>query len=387
MLFNPLFTEFTAMKLHEFQAKELFKKHGITVPRSFLVRKLSELKQKKLKGEYAVKAQVLVGGRGKAGGVKFCHATMVPEAAAGMLGNYLKGERVESVLVEEKLDVRREYYLSLAISRSEKSVVFLFSRAGGVDIEELAREQPQEVHRLLLGSFEWARVFSFFLALEKEHANALTEVVEKMHRLMTSKDCELVEINPLVLDARGKFLAADAKVSIDENALYRHPEFESFKGAAHATKLEERARAKGLAYVELEGDIAVIGNGAGLVMATLDVLNYFGGKPANFLDVGGGAAHEKMEHALRIVLAKKPTPRVALVNIFGGITRCDEIAEGLARFKKKHKVTQPLVVRMIGTNEAEGKRVLEKNGIHAMNSMEDAARKAVQLAGSIGGVE
>ncbi|HLD80422.1 MAG TPA: ATP-grasp domain-containing protein, partial [archaeon] len=214
------------MKLHEFQAKELFKKHGITVPRSFLVRKLSELKQKKLKGEYAVKAQVLVGGRGKAGGVKFCHATMVPEAAAGMLGNYLKGERVESVLVEEKLDVRREYYLSLAISRSEKSVVFLFSRAGGVDIEELAREQPQEVHRLLLGSFEWARVFSFFLALEKEHANALTEVVEKMHRLMTSKDCELVEINPLVLDARGKFLAADAKVSIDENALYRHPEFE-----------------------------------------------------------------------------------------------------------------------------------------------------------------
>ncbi|HLD80882.1 MAG TPA: ADP-forming succinate--CoA ligase subunit beta, partial [archaeon] len=148
-----------------------------------------------------------------------------------------------------------------------------------------------------------------------------------------------------------------------------------------------RARAKGLAYVELEGDIAVIGNGAGLVMATLDVLNYFGGKPANFLDVGGGAAHEKMEHALRIVLAKKPTPRVALVNIFGGITRCDEIAEGLARFKKKHKVTQPLVVRMIGTNEAEGKRVLEKNGIHAMNSMEDAARKAVQLAGSIGGVE
>ncbi len=325
--------------------------------------------------QVAVKAQVLVGGRGKAGGIKLVEKAEAPEAVKAMLGTELKGEKISEVLIEEKLNIDCEYYLSLTVNRSDKNVTFLFSEEGGVEIEELAKVSPEKIIRVgIVGEFPRELVQA---AMESNaHASQIVALAEKMFALMKEKDAELVEINPLVVSS-GQLIAADAKVIIDDNALYKHEEFARLK-ERELSELEKKSREFNLNYVELDGDIAIIGNGAGLVMATLDIVQHFGGTPANFLDIGGGANVEQMQKAVEIVLEKKP--KGIWINIFGGITKCDEVARGLANYANERGISIPIVVRMIGTNEAEGKKILEENGIRSLDSMELCAKKIVELA-------
>jgi len=362
------------MKLKEYEGKELFAKHGLAIPKGRVAHDADEVAEavRHLPGsEVVLKAQVLVGGRGKAGGVKVVPKEQAVAAAKKMLGMRIHGEAVLELLVEEKLAIDRELYLSLIVNRAERCITLLFSPEGGVDIEELAKRAPEKIARIPLHEFNSRAVDLKWL----EQGSQLLEMVKVLHRLMEKEDAQLVEVNPLVLSGK-TLVCADAKVILDDNALYRHKEHERRK-RLELSGLEADARDAGLQYVELDGDIAIIGNGAGLVMATLDVLAHFGGKPANFLDVGGGASVEMMERALDIALKKRVSG--LFINIFGGITRCDEIAQGLINYRKEKQLKVPLVVRMIGTNEAEGRKLLEKAGIPSLDSMEEGARKMVEM--------
>jgi succinyl-CoA synthetase beta subunit len=348
------------MILKESEAKKIFQKYGIAIPDGILVSDVNEIAQylECLKSDdLIVKAQVLSGSRGKRGLILSAAKENVAEKAKELLGKEVDGEKIEQVLIEEKIPAEKELFLSLTIDKAEKSVILLFSEQGGVDIEELT----EKIIKVPIEKYK-----------EEIKDEKLIPLIEAMHKLMKELDAELVEINPLVL-VEGKLIAADAKIRIDDNSLFRHPEFEEKKSG-----LETKAKEAGLNYVELEGNIAVIGNGAGLVMATLDILANFGGKPANFLDVGGGASVEKMEKALEIALLK-PDVKGIFINIFGGITRCDEIAEGIVNYTKKNKISIPIVVRMIGTNEAKGKDILSKAKIHCLASMEECAKKIGEL--------
>ncbi len=347
------------MKLLEHEGKSIFKKHGIAVPESVVTSSSKDFRELKAK-EVVVKAQVLVGGRGKAGGIKTAKDD-VKGIINEVLSMEIKGEKVKEVLVEEKLDIEEELYLSVTVDRASKGLTLLYSSEGGVDIEEVAAKSPDKVLKVQADS------------LDKIPLEVRT-IAKKLYEISKELDAELVEINPLVR-AGGRLVAADAKVIIDDNALFRHEEFR--KKEKVQTKIEKMAADSGLQYVELEGDIAIIGNGAGLVMSTLDVLDHFGGKPANFLDVGGGASVEKMEDAMEITLTKKP--KGIFINIFGGITRCDEIAKGLVNYAKEKGVKVPMVVRLIGTNEEEGKKILNDAGISSLDSMEGCAKKIVEL--------
>ncbi|MFH1638616.1 MAG: ADP-forming succinate--CoA ligase subunit beta [Candidatus Woesearchaeota archaeon] len=349
------------MKLLEHEGKEIFRRYEIDIPKGVVVSSPEMFKGLNAE-EVVVKAQVLVGGRGKAGGIKFA-SSVVKETISSILGMSIKGEAVNEVLVEEKLPIEEELYLAVAVDRTNKCLILLYSTEGGVDIEETALNNPEKILKIPI------KDGSSFASLPKD----VQPIAEKLYRISKEMDAELVEINPLV-KANGKLIAADAKVIIDDNALFRHPEFSKKKDY---TYIEEIAASSGLQYVELKGNIAIIGNGAGLVMATLDVLDYYGGKAANFLDVGGGASVEKMEKALEVALMKNPSG--IFINIFGGITRCDEIALGLVNFISSRNVQLPLVVRLIGTNEEEGKKILNENGISSLDSMEECAKKIVEL--------
>ncbi len=365
------------MKLKEYEGKELFKKYKLVVPKSFVVTSPEEVGDHldDLPGdEVVLKSQVLVGGRGKAGGIKICSKEEAVEVARKMLGTRLKGEAVMELLVEEKIQIDQELYLSFTVNRAEKALTMLFSLEGGVDIEELAHSSPEKIARVVMTDFDAKAVHADLEWLD--YGKELFSIVRSLHGMMIREDAQLVEINPLVI-SNGNLVAADSKVVIDDNALFRHDEFAKNR-ELELTGLEAEAQRAGLQYVELDGDIAIIGNGAGLVMATLDVIAYFGGKPANFLDVGGGASVEKMETALDIVLSKKEVKGL-FINVFGGITRCDDIAQGLANYRKENNITVPMVVRLIGTNEKKGKKILEKNGIPALNSMETGAQKIIEL--------
>lgn len=364
------------MKLKEYEGKELFRKYKLAVPAGFVATTPEEVADclHELKGEEVVlKAQVLVGGRGKAGGIKICPKEEAAEVAKTMLGTRIKGEPVLEILVEEKLRIEQEMYLSFTVSRAEKGLVLLFSLEGGMDIEELAKRSPEKIARISMTEFDAKAVHADlkWLYCGKE----LFGLVKALHAMMIQEDAQLVEINPLVL-SDGRMVAADSKVIIDDNSLYRHREYASHK-ELELTGLEAEARKSGLQYVELDGDIAIIGNGAGLVMATLDVIAHFGGRPANFLDVGGGASVEMMEKALDIALSKPV--KGLFINVFGGITRCDDIAKGLANYKREKNITVPMVVRLIGTNEGNGRTILKKNGISALDSMEAGAKRIVEL--------
>jgi succinyl-CoA synthetase beta subunit len=360
------------MKLPEYQGKELFQEHGISIPWGAAVRSEEAVEGLEVPTEEAViKAQVLLGGRGKAGGIRVVRREKLRPVVAALLGSEIRGFRVEEVLVEEKIEAVEEWYLSLTIDPSEKSIVAVYSEEGGVEIEEVARKSPEKILR-----------FPYPGRIPEEIDPAVVPVIETLYRVMRAYDAELVEINPLAKTRKG-LVALDAKILIDDNALFRHPEFQGGKVTRDLTPIEAKAQEYGLLYVELEGDIAVIGNGAGLVMATLDVLEHFGGRPANFLDVGGGASVERMEKALEVVLMKGP--RKVFINIFGGITRCDEIAEGIVRFRKSRGIRVPIIVRMIGTREEEAKEILEAEGIDVLDSLEEGARKAVEADGDSGG--
>lgn len=360
------------MRLKEFEGKALFKDYGILVPKSVLVKSSKSLK--KVKNDVVVKAQVLVGGRGKAGAIKKADPSTYQKVVRSLLGKKVKGYKVEEVLVEDAIPIDKEFYVGFTIDRVSKGVVCMVSEEGGVDIEEVAEKNPEKIVTFPLSSFSKKEAQQKLKRMKEK--KGIIPVLSRLYSLMREYDASLVEINPLVL-SHGRMIALDSKIILDDNALYRHPSFKKEKGK-ELTFIERKAFDAQLQYVELGGNVAVIGDGAGLVMATLDVLNYYGLKPANFLDVGGGASVEKMEKAVELALMKKGV-KAFFINIFGGITRCDEIAQGLVNYKKKKNIKIPLVVRMTGTNEEAAQRILKQNDIYALDTMEDCAKKIKQL--------
>lgn len=367
------------MKLHEYQAKALFAQYGLPVQQGVVIERPEQVDELTLKYPLVLKAQVLVGGRGKAGGIKLAGTPAeARQHAAAILGMDIKGEKVRRLLVAEAAEIGVEYYLAFIVDRGARRLAGIASAAGGIDIEEVARRTPEKITRTAIDPFlgfrgHHARGLGRGIGLAGALLADFVGVATGLYRLCATEDAELAEINPLAV-VGGRLLAVDAKVIIDDNAVYRHPDLPKNE---ELTELERAARAAGLSYVELDGDIAVIGNGAGLVMSTLDVVAHFGGRPANFLDVGGGATTDNMKQAVGIVV-RKPGVRALFVNIFGGITRCDDIARGIIAAPSP----VDLVVRLTGTNEEEGRSILQAAGIHVYQDPEEAARRAVELAAS-----
>ena len=377
------------MKLFEYEAKTILARHGVPVPKGVLVEDRSKVRQtvEALEFPVVVKAQVLVAGRGKAGGILFAHdVDEAEEKVEKVLGMQIKGIPVRSVWIEEKLQVKQELYFGITTDRFSQRYVAAASASGGMEIEEVASRTPEKVIKLLINpeygfrSFH-ARELAAKLGYKGQSVSELGRVLECLYRVGMEYDCELIEMNPFVETVDGKFAAADARIIIDDNSLFRHPEYKKrlLEGQSELTAQELEAMKNDLAYVKLDGNVGVIGNGAGLVMATLDAIQYYAGKPANFLDVGGGAPSEKTAVALRVVLSD-PNVRVLFINIMGGITRCDEVARGILEAQEKVGVKVPMVIRLVGTNEEEGKRILTDAGIHVLDSMDEAAQRAVELA-------
>jgi len=376
------------MKLFEYEAKEIAQQYGLLVPRGIVASTPQEAKEafQKLNQPSMIKAQVLVAGRGKAGGIKpASNPDEAFEVAKTLLSMTIKGEKVAKVLVEQKLAGKHERYLSIVVDRSSRCYTLLCSTEGGVDIEQIALQSPEKIvrHKIdpLIGlqPFE-SRLVARRLGYSGKQMNQLTSVISKLYEIMLDYDAELIESNPLIETENGELVAADLRILLDDNSLFRHQKFlERMKTfEPDMTDLEVKAREKDLAYVELDGDVGIIGNGAGLVMATLDMILDYKGKPANFCDVGGGASEERIASALEIVLAN-PRVKVLLINIMGGITRCDDVARAILDIQKKMGIAKPMVIRLVGTNEEEGQRILAAANIPSLNSMEEAAAKAVEL--------
>jgi len=358
------------MKLLDHEARIIFGEYGIPVPRGFVIHTPAELApvMKELGEKFVLKAQVEVGGRGKSGGILVADPSNGEERAAELFRKEIKGVPVREVLAVEYLEIHHEYYASIAIDRSTKQALILFTDQGGVDIETLAREQPAAVRRASLPLL-MQDIPPFMLRdLRGTAPKEMGKVLNRLYRVFCEKDALLAEINPLVATPGGIY-AADAKLIIDDNALSR----QGITLNRDLTQREREAETHGFSYVELNGDIGVIGNGAGLTMATLDLLAYYEGKAANFLDVGGGADQERVMHAVRLVAAD-PSVKVIVVNLLGGITRCDEVARGII----SAGISQPVIVRLAGTNEAEGKQILDGSGYRMMDSMELAVKAAVE---------
>lgn len=376
------------MKLFEYEAKSLAQNLGINTPKGGLASTPDEARDvhKRIGGEVVVKAQVLVAGRGKAGGIKFgSKPDETRDRASEILSMTIKGEKVKKVLVEQKLATKKELFASIVQDRANKCQTLLASDQGGIDIEDVARQSPEKVlrHRLDpvygMRGFD-ARQVALKLGYQGLKLGSLTDLLSNLYRLSVIYDAELVESNPLVETQDGRFVAADLRVIMDDNSLFRHPEFQerSKEVSGEVTPLEAKARENGLAFVELDGDIGIIGNGAGLVMATLDMVNHYGGKPANFCDVGGGANAEHVGTALQIIQGD-PKVRSIFVNILAGITRCDEVARGIIDVKKVVGLRKPLVIRMQGTNYEEGKKLLNAAGITTLEKMDEAAQLVTGL--------
>jgi succinyl-CoA synthetase beta subunit len=376
------------LKLFEYEAKEIAQQYGLLVPRGIVASTPQETKEafQKLNQPSMIKAQVLVAGRGKAGGIKpASNPDEAFEVAKTLLAMTIKGEKVAKVLVEQKLTSKHERYLSIVVDRSSRCYTLLCSTEGGVDIEQIAIQSPEKIirHKIdpLIGlqPFE-SRLVARRLGYSGKQMNQLTSVISKLYEIMLDYDAELIESNPLIETENGELVAADLRILLDDNSLFRHQKFlERMKTfEPDMTDLEVKAREKDLAYVELDGDVGIIGNGAGLVMATLDMILDYNGKPANFCDVGGGASEERIASALEIVLAN-PRVKVLLINIMGGITRCDDVARAILDIQKKMGIAKPMVIRLVGTNEEEGQRILAAANIPSLNSMEEAAAKAVEL--------
>jgi succinyl-CoA synthetase beta subunit len=374
--------------LYEHQGKELFARHGIPLVEGFVAESAGEARRiaERLGGKVAVKAQVQIGGRGKAGGIQLVQSADEAEAAAReILEGGFRGTPVTRVLVERLVDIAAQFYAAITLDRSSQRYLAMVSNEGGMDIEEIARTMPQAIRRsgidpvLGLRSYQ-VRYLAGHVPVEAREGTA--DVLQKMYRIVCSADATLVEINPLVLLKGGVVLALDAKVTIDDNALYRQPEIAALRSSFPVDPTQARANEKGLQYVKLEGEVGIIGNGAGLVMSTLDVVSQAGGRPANFLDVGGGASADSMATSLEVVLSD-PAVRSVLVNIFGGITRGELVAEGILEALRRVEPEVPIVVRLDGTNAEEGRRILADAGhpkIVPAPTMLEAARKAVDLA-------
>jgi succinyl-CoA synthetase beta subunit len=385
------------MNLHEYQSKRLLADYGIPVPRGGVAFSPEDARSCALDiggGRWAVKAQVHSGGRGKAGGVRLCGSEdEVATAAHHLLGSELvtcqtggKGLPVHAVLVEEVRDIAREIYLSLLVDRSSARVMFLASGEGGMDIETVAAEAPEKilscrVHPAAGFQPYQGRDIGYALGLDTAQVGALTRLMAGMYRLFLEKDLNQIEINPLIVTADDELVALDAKVGVDDSALFAHPDLAGLRDTSQEDARENAAREHGLSYVTLGGNIGCMVNGAGLAMATMDMVKLHGGLPANFLDVGGGATAEKVAEAFKLILSDSGV-RAVLVNIFGGIVRCDLIAEGLIAAVREVQVGVPVVVRLEGTNAGEGRDLLERSGlaIIAANELDEAARKAVEAA-------
>jgi len=385
------------MKIHEYQAKAILARYGVTTPRgevAFTKEEGREAAQRLKTPVCVVKAQIHAGGRGKAGGVKLAHsADEAAEIASHILGMKLvtpqtgpAGRIVRRLLIEEGLDIKRELYLGILVDRATSRVVFMASAAGGMEIEEVAKQNPGAILRETIhpavGLLPYqARKLAFGLGLPSEVANQSAPFLQALYRAFLDTDASLVEINPCVLTGDGKLVALDAKMTFDDNALFRHKELRELRDLDEEDPLEVEASKYGLNYIKLDGSVACMVNGAGLAMATMDIIKYAGGSPANFLDVGGGASAEQVKNAFRILLSD-PEVRAVFINIFGGILRCDVLATGVVAAAKDLQVRIPVVVRMEGTNVERGQQILRESGLNftIANGMKDGAQKVVALA-------
>ncbi|MCC7361625.1 MAG: ADP-forming succinate--CoA ligase subunit beta [Anaerolineales bacterium] len=378
------------MKLHEYQSKLIFARHGIPIPKGKIAASASEARDiaTELGGRVVVKSQVLVGGRGKAGGIKVAKtAGEAEDLAAKILAMTIKGLPVRKVLVDEAADIKKEIYFGLTNDRASRRPVMIASAAGGVEIEEVARTDPDKIIREyvdpMLGLRDYQiRNIALSIELPREHWRAFEQIAQGLYQVYKNTDATLAEINPLVILGDNRLLALDGKIVLDDNALYRHPDLAEMRDLDEETSQETEARKYGLSYVKLDGEIGCMVNGAGLAMGTMDIVQLFGGSPANFLDIGGGAQADKVAAALRIILSDRKVKTV-LINIFGGITRCDEVAHGIiAALETQHRRV-PFVVRLVGTNEAEGRRILADAQMLTATSLADAAQKAVAAARTV----
>jgi succinyl-CoA synthetase beta subunit len=375
------------MKIHEYQGKELFDRMGVPTAKGKVCRSVEEVLSAYEElglNKAVVKAQVLTGGRGKAGGIKIGeNREEVAAAAKDILGMEIKGLLVDRVMVAEAVEIAAEYYFSFAVDRNSKSVVMILSREGGVEIEEVAAKTPEKIEKIPI--FPFVGIPDF---LAKKAAAILFDdwklvmqgkgMIQNLYKLMVETDASLVEVNPLVVTKDGRLIALDAKLNFDDNALFRQPEIESLFEPDEEEKREQEAKANGFSFVHLGGEIGCMVNGAGLAMTTMDLIKLYGGKPANFLDIGGSSNPRKVIEAMKLLLSDKDV-KVVLINIFGGITRCDDVARGLITAFNEIKTDIPIVIRLTGTNEKEGRKLLEGTPFHSAETMGEAIQKAVAL--------
>ncbi len=374
------------MKLHEYQSKQIFAKHGIPIPKGRVAATANEAKAiaEELGGRVVIKSQVLVGGRGKAGGIRLAKSPDEAEdVAAAILTMELKGLPVRKVLVDEAANIDSEIYLGITNDRAARKPVMIASSEGGVDIEETARENPKAIVRIhidpLLGLRDYqSRDLAAGIDLPREHWRAFAGIARGLWQAYKSSDANLAEINPLVI-ADKRLLAVDGKMVIDDNALFRHPDLNEMRDLDVEVEAETEARKYGLSFIKLEGEIGCMVNGAGLAMTTMDIIKLYGGEPANFLDIGGGAGAEKVAAALRIILGDSNVKAV-LINIFGGITRGDEVARGILEALQTFNSNIPMIARLVGTKAAEGRQILADAQMITAESLSDAAQKAVKAA-------
>lgn len=376
------------MKIHEYQAKGLFSSYGIPVERCRLCQTADEAvaAYKELGVQRAVvKAQVHTGGRGKAGGVKLGSGEAeIRQHARSILGMNIKGFVVDRLLVSEAVDIASEYYVSIVIDRKAKSAILMLSKAGGMDIEAVAKETPEKICKIAIDPMTGltdfkAREAAFKLFDKIEQVKQAAPLFQNLYRLFIEKDASLAEINPLVMLKDGTLKAIDAKMTFDNNALYRHQDIQAMAELTAEERKEQEAKEKGFSYVNLGGEIGCMVNGAGLAMATMDMIKLYGGNPANFLDIGGSSNPQKIVEAMKLLLSDRHV-KVVLINIFGGITRCDDVAKGLIEAFKEIETDMPIVIRLTGTNEAEGCALLRDTTFNVAATMSEAGRKAVELA-------
>jgi succinyl-CoA synthetase beta subunit len=375
------------VNLHEYQAKRIFAQHGVPIPNGKVATTADQARDiaRELGGRVVVKSQVLTGGRGKAGGIKLAANPDEAEAlAAQILGMDIRGFTVRKVLLDEAVDIGQEIYLAILIDRSKRLPMLMASAAGGMDIEQVAAETPEKIFRVhidpMIGlrSYQTTYIASSMNLPEKLWGD-FHKLATGLYKAFKATDASLAEVNPLVVTGGGKLLAVDGKLSIDDNALFRHPNLAEMRDVEEETAAEQQARQYGLSYIPLDGNIGCMVNGAGLAMATMDVIKLYGGEPANFLDIGGGATTESVTAALQIILSDKKVKAI-LFNVFGGIVRGDEVAEGIVAALDQVKTDVPMVVRLLGTNSEEGMRILSEAKMTTAQTLTEAAEKAVAAA-------
>jgi succinyl-CoA synthetase beta subunit len=376
------------VNIHEYQAKDLLRTFGLPVQPGEVAETPEQVEAiaKGFGGPVVVKAQVHVGGRGKAGGVKLAKTPADARTiAAKILGMDIKGLTVEKVLVAPAVDIASEAYVGIIVDRASKRAVFMVSPAGGIDIEQVAAETPERICKLAVdpryGLLPYeASNLAFFLYQDGARARAASQILQKLYAAFISCGASLAELNPLVTQPDGSLVAVDAKMVIDDNELDRRPSIAALRDERSEDPSESAARAAGLTFIKLEGNVGCVVNGAGLAMATMDLVKYYGGEPANFLDIGGSSNPEKVVNALKIITAD-PSVRVILFNIFGGITRTDDVANGIVQAVTRHPLRVPLVIRLTGTNDEEAVKILASHGMSAMTDMDAAVQRAVELSG------